>query len=182
MPAVKRKYAATNKEFNSIIDAKIESIGHIHDHRAPIRKTIGVKTKMGFVEFLNHLFDLNEDRRYTDAKLKAIIMDEFGHNAKTVTSFADGNQTVSKIRHEFNQAFFQPSIWPPEDPGKVPRLSLRYNEQGKSVNSRCPSQIATNGFLKATLVKFPKVRETYEELMIRLGRNKRNWNNPDATE
>lgn len=182
MPAAKRKIAATNRDFSSIIDNKVKELGDIRDLRAPIRKTIGLKTKMGFVEFLIHLFDLNEDRRYTDAKLKAIILDEFGHNARTVTSFADGNQTVSKIRHEFNSAFYQPSIWPPENPGVVPRISLRYNDTGKPVNSRCPSQVATNGLLKEMLKKFSKVVENYEQLLTRLGRSKRGWNNSNATE
>lgn len=180
MPVAKRKTAAKSDEFGSFISDKVEELGPITDMRQPIRKTIGKNLKMGFVEFLNHLFDLNEDRRYTDAKLKKLILDEFGHHAKTVNSFSDGNQCVSKIRHEFNQGVFQPSLWPPENPGKIPRLSLRYNEQGQPVNSRAPTKVATNGFLKNQLQKFPKVVETYEELLSRLGRDKKFWKDEGA--
>lgn len=180
MPLAKRKQPAKADEFGTIIASKADKIGPVSDIRQPIRKTIGKSLKMGFVEFLNHLFDLNEDSRYTDAKLKAIILDEFGHSAKTVASFSDGNQCVSKIRHEFNQGLFQPSVWPPAHPGRIPRLSLRYNEQGQPVNSRAPTRIATNGFLQDQLVKFPKVLETYEELLERLGRNKKFFSDKES--
>lgn len=182
MPVAKRKHPANSDEFQKLIDDKAKEIGDVSDIRQPIRKTIGKTLKMGFVEFLNHLFDLNEDRRYTDAKLKAIILDEFGHSAKTVASFSDGNQCVSKIRHEFNQGFFQPSVWPPDNPGQIPRLSLRYNDHGKPVNSRAPTKLATNGFLQEQLLKFPKVVETYEELLTRLGRDKKRFNDKESVE
>lgn len=180
MPVAKRKHPAKPVEFEKFLDSRIQEIGEVADTRQPIRKTIGKQSKMGFVEFLNHLFDLNEYRKWTDAQLKVVILDEFGHSAKTVASFSDGNQCVSKIRHEFNQGFFQPSVWPPENPGRIPRLSLRYNAQGKPVNSRSPTKIATNGFLKLQLEKFTKVLETYEELLLRLGRSKKKWNDPEA--
>lgn len=182
MPVAKRKHPAKPDEFEKLIDAKAKEIGEVTDTRQPIRKTIGKNSKLGFVEYLNHLFDLNEYRRYTDAQLKAIILEEFGHSAKTVASFSDGNQCVSKIRHEFNQGFFQPSVWPPENPGRIPRLSLRYNAQGKPVNSRSPTKLATNGFLKSQLEKFTKVLETYEELLTRLDRARKNWDDPEAVD
>jgi len=181
MTLAKRKPSKAN-EFESVIASKADKLGQISDARQPIRKTIGKTLKMGFVEYLNHLFDLNEDRRYTDAKLKALILDEFGHSAKTVASFSDGNQCVSKIRHEFNQGLFQPSVWPPDAPGRIPRLSLRYNDQGKPVNSRCPTKLATNGFLQEQLIKFPKVVETYEELLTRLGRDKKRFQDKESIE
>lgn len=182
MPLAKRKQPATQSEFEQIVSSKAEKLGQISDIRQPIRKTIGKTLKMGFVEYLNHLFDLNEDRRYTDAKLKAIILDEFGHSAKTVASFSDGNQCISKVRHEFNQGLFQPSVWPPDNPGKIPRLSLRYNEQGQPVNSRAPTKVATNGFLQEQLIKFPKVVETYEELLTRLGRDKKFFSDKESVQ
>lgn len=159
------------KTFGEIFDSSAASVGTILENRKIIRKTTGKRTRMGFVEYLNHLFDINEDpsRRYSDGKLKAIILDEFSHSKKTLDSFADGNQTVAKLRHEYNNGCFQPSTWPPEHPGKIAKMSVRYNDKGVPVNSRRPSQLATWDDLKVLHAKFPKVKESLEQLKKRLG-------------
>ena len=164
------------KTFGELFDVSASSVGTITENRKIIRKTTGKRTKMGFVEFLNHLFDTNENpaRRHPDGKLKAMILDEFSHSKKTLDSFFDGNQTVAKLRHEYNTGCFQPSTWPPEHPGKLAVMSVRYNEEGVPANSRRPQIPATEEHLLELHAKFPRVQETAEQLIRRTGiRNKR---------
>lgn len=156
------------------------------DHKRRWSRVQGRETKMGFTQFMYKLFQLNEDAargRKTDATLLEIVLKEFDHSPKTMSSFDAGNQSISKLRHEFNAGRLQPKSWPPEAPGKVKQISLRYNALGQPVNSGSPTKLADNGYLKKQIHRFSDtVVETWQELFTRLGRKKTNWVHSDATE
>ena len=149
------------------------------------KKTIGATTGYGFVEFMINLFMANEVRRYTDSTLKKIILAEFGHNDRTAKSFIKGNQSVGKLRIEFNSGIYMPQAWPVERPGHPPVISLKWNQVNgvyRPVRSRICTKTLTNGELRELLFRFPRVQETPEKLFERLGRDRGNWNNDSATE
>jgi hypothetical protein len=144
---------------------------NIHDERRRGPRIKGMRTQLGFCEFMWQLFKLNETERKTDATLKTIVMREYQHEPRTISSFENGNQTIAKLRHEYNSGRLQPKSYPGEHPGKVPQLSCRYNDLGVVMNPRRPSDPATNRELSNNHVRFQDtVHETFEELMARLGR------------
>lgn len=110
------------------------------DQRRRHAQVYGQKTRLGFCEFVTSLFHLNEasDWRRTDADLRTMILDEFSHSASTLRSFEDGNQTIAKLRNEFNRAANQPKDFPPENPGKASVMSIRYGRDGMPVQYSSP--------------------------------------------
>lgn len=143
----------------------------VKDVRKRGPRIYGGRTHLGFSEFMWDLFRLNETERKTDATLRAIVMREFAHEQRTMASIECGNQTIAKLRHEYNRGKLQPKTFPSDHPGKVPKLSCRYNDQGQVMNPRAPSQIATNRAIWNNYLKFQDtVHETFEDLMARLGR------------
>lgn len=143
----------------------------VKDVRKRGPRIYGGRTHLGFSEFMWDLFRLNETERKTDATLRTIVMREFAHEQRTMASIECGNQTIAKLRHEYNRGKLQPKTFPSDHPGKVPKLSCRYNDQGQVMNPRAPSQIATNRAIWNNYLKFQDtVHETFEDLMTRLGR------------
>ena len=159
-------------------DALSNSVGVVKERKAIVRKTIGKKTRMGFVEFVHHLLVWNETKRETDAKLKAMILDEFGHSTKTVQSFQDGCSSISKLQNEFNRGYYQSFL----KDGKVPVLSLKYDESKNPVETTRPTFRLSNGKVLEYLEKFPLVAESYTDVMTRLVRNPEKWADADSVE
>lgn len=162
----------------SQLDSLSESVGVVKEKKAIVRKTIGRRTRMGFVEFVCHLLIWNEGKRETDAKLKAMILDEFGHSTKTVQSFQDGCSSISKLRNEFNRGYYQTFL----KDGRVPVLSLKYDEQKNPVETTRPTFKLSNGKVAEYLEKFPLVAESYTDVMMRLVRNPDKWDDMTAVD
>ena len=152
-------------------------LGNIPTPKVIIRKTIGRRTKMGFIEFVAHLLDWNEDNRQTDAKLQAMILDEFGHSTKTVQSIQDGCSSISKFRNEYNKGLYRSFLVN----GKVPRMSFKYGESRLPMDYSRPSHVISNGRVREYREKFPVVAETADEILARFGRDKANWSDDSAT-
>lgn len=161
-------------------------VENVPDYKERWSRVQGKKTGLGFCQFVWQLLLANENPatgRKTDKTLLAIILQEFANSETTVKSFEEGNQSIAKLRHEFNNGKLQGANWPLEHPGQNAVLSLRYNAHGQPVNTQAPTNVATNGWLKDQLRKFQDtVLETPEELLTRLGRKKYNWNRYDSIE
>lgn len=161
----------------------LKSLKNAADEQDEIPKTVvrrlryGRQTRLSFSEYLIQVFMANEDREQlprplTDTTLKEQILNEFGHYDTIVRAFVDGTASVTRYRLDFNHGRLLRSHWPADDPGHPPLLSLRYSANGVPIygrNFKNP-HVLTNGELRAILERHDKVRETYEQLMRRLGR------------
>lgn len=147
--------------------------------RAIVRRIKGRKSRMGFMEYVAHLFYHNEHREtwptpLLDFQIKAMLMNEFSRYDSTVEALSYNKMKICSLRTMYNAGEILPSSFPHSDPGHPPRLSLRYSEGGLPVIGQGKGRkggVLTNGELKDRLLKYHKVRETFEELMLRLNRS-----------
>lgn len=140
---------------------------------------LGSTTALGFHEYVVHLFHMNEElpedwpKPLTDLQLKAMILREFHDSPKTVASFVNGVNNPSRMRTYYRQGKLLSRSYPPDDPGYPPRLSLRYGVLGLPIRMLGQrEELLTNAELIALHRKFPRTRESLEDLFVRLKRKK----------
>lgn len=135
----------------------------------------GVNTKMGFNEYVVHLLAYNEDRSVwasplTDKKLNAMLLKEFGRYERSANSIMNGNTNICPMRDQFNMGKLLPGRWPADKPGHPPRLSMRYDENGRPVRGLGRKDVVlTLKDLEERLQKYPRIQETFADLIARLG-------------
>ena len=164
-------------------------------------KTRGKHSRMGLTRFVIEILIANE-QRYLDfrrgkldskdrpirplsnTQLKATILTEFAHEENTVRSFHENNQSIEKLRTEYHNGKLCNGSFPPEKPGYPPIFTFRYNEDGYIIkNSHKSGKVPlTNGGIMDMVNKRDKVQENYEQVMLRIGRKKRDWYKREAVE
>lgn len=141
-----------------------------------IQRIYGVNTKMGFNEYVIHLLAYNEDRSVwpiplTDKKLNAMLLKEFGRYEKSAASIMRGNTSICPMRAQYNEGKLLPGRWPSEKPGHPHRLSMRYDSEGRPVRGLGRKDIPyTLADLRERLAKYPRIQESFEDLVARLGK------------
>jgi len=159
----------------------------------------GRKTKLPITRFIINLFIANEQRYQdmlngkkddkknvvrplTNNQLKAAIITEYAHQDETMVSFDKGNQSIEKLRVDYLNGNLCKSSFPEDKPGFPPVFVFRYNTQGQicKFSSRRGDTPMTNGDIKDLVEKRSKVQETFEQVMTRLHREKKDWKKRDA--
>lgn len=140
------------------------------DNYRRLSRVAGNKTHAGFNVFVSQLFRLNEhpDNRWNDKTLLQVLKKEFSHEPRTISSIEAGNTTIAKLRNEYNHAKLQPKGYPPEHPGRVPQISLRYDARKRPVVYQRPTHLADAIYLQRVFLQFHEtVHESVDQLIVR---------------
>jgi hypothetical protein len=145
--------------------------------------TCGQRSKLGVVQFVATIFQVNETlprtRKHTDASINRMIAEEFPARKGIQKGIVSGKMTASSYRYKYNTGTLTGC--------EPPIISFRYNEDGYKVDQRTGKRLLSPDEQKTIIEKFRhKSRELAASRAARLAERRKLYAdskpNPDGVE